>query len=75
MPQVTHHFKRGDRVRYTGKAEWAQGVTGTVTKIYGPPAQSHCAAAIKVDELPANWPYPTDSFAPDVSDIERIEAV
>lgn len=31
----THRFKVGDRVRYTGDSPWAQGVTGTIERLFG----------------------------------------
>ena len=59
--------------------------TGTVLKIYPayegerlrqkPFSPDEWQASVRLDQVPANWPYPnTDKFAPLISEIERAAA-
>lgn len=71
-------FEIGERVRYTGRSRWAQGVTGTIRKFYPPltPVDvtdpSEWYARVDLDVRPSEWPYSDNSFAPSLDDLASI---
>ena len=74
-------MKPGDRVLYIGAAPFAIGCTGTIISVHEgltwrEPDGLHdqpAWASVCVDFPPDEWPYDTDVFAPDLSDLEPYD--